>query len=98
VPAGRISFHARSQAIEANLDQNEQRGVLHHLGVSYANFITDYGEGMDVEPVKLFAHHVGVRYEYVPTDRGHRGAVCYAQQKKLTLCRPVGPLIDDLQL
>ncbi len=55
---------ARSQ----DLDEIKQRGVLRHLGIPYANFVTGSGDGMDVELVKLFAAHIGVRYEYVKTD------------------------------
>jgi ABC-type amino acid transport substrate-binding protein len=55
---------ARSQ----DLDEIKQRGVLRHLGIPYANFVTGSGDGMDVELVKLFAAQIGVRYEYVKTD------------------------------
>jgi len=44
-----------------------ERGVLRHLGVPYANFVTGGGDGLDVEIVQLFARHLGVRYEFVPT-------------------------------
>jgi len=43
-------------------------GVLRHLGVPYANFVTGSGDGMDVELMQQFARHLGVRYEYVATD------------------------------
>ena len=46
----------------------KQRGVLRHLGVPYANFVTGAGDGMDVELMKGFAGYLGVRYEYVPTS------------------------------
>ena len=46
----------------------QQRGVLRHLGVPYANFVTGAGDGMDVELMKGFAGYLGVRYEYVPTS------------------------------
>jgi ABC-type amino acid transport substrate-binding protein len=54
----------------ANGDLNEikARGVLTHLGVPYANFVTGSGDGLDVEVIRLFARHLGVRYEYVETD------------------------------
>jgi ABC-type amino acid transport substrate-binding protein len=45
-----------------------ERGVLRHLGIPYANFVTGGGEGMDVDLVRLFAKDLGVRYEYVPID------------------------------
>jgi ABC-type amino acid transport substrate-binding protein len=45
-----------------------ERGVLRHLGIPYANFVTGAGDGMDVELMRAFAAHLGVRYEYVQTD------------------------------
>lgn len=56
-----------SPAISRDLDEIKQQGVLRHLGVPYANFVTGSGDGMDVEIVQLFAKHLGVRYEYVKT-------------------------------
>jgi ABC-type amino acid transport substrate-binding protein len=49
----------------ADLKEIKERGVLRHLGVPYANFVSGSGDGMDVELVKLFAQRLGVRYEYV---------------------------------
>ena len=43
-------------------------GVLRHLGVPYANFVTGSGDGMDVELMQLFAKHLGVKYEYVESS------------------------------
>ena len=54
-------------AFADDLQDIRARGVLRHLGVPYANFVTGSGDGMDVEIVQLFARHLGVRYEYVPT-------------------------------
>ena len=51
-----------------DLDDVKQDGVLRHLGIPYANFITGSGDGMDVELMKLFAKHLGVKYEFVKTD------------------------------
>lgn len=51
-----------------DLAEVRERGVLRHLGVPYANFVTGAGDGLDVEIVKLFAQHLGVRYEYVEAD------------------------------
>jgi ABC-type amino acid transport substrate-binding protein len=48
-----------------DLPDIKKRGVLRHLGVPYANFISGSGDGLDVELVQLFARHIGVRYEYV---------------------------------
>jgi ABC-type amino acid transport substrate-binding protein len=51
-----------------DLPDIKKRGVLRHLGVPYANFISGAGDGLDVELMQLFAHHIGVRYEYVKTS------------------------------
>lgn len=51
-----------------DLDAVRERGVLRHLGIPYANFVTGGGEGMDVELVRLFAKEIGVSYEYVAVD------------------------------
>ncbi|GAB6908713.1 Predicted ABC transporter, periplasmic binding protein [Desulfosarcina cetonica] len=42
-------------------------GVIRHLGVPYANFVTGSGDGLDVELIQRFAAHLGVRYAYVQT-------------------------------
>ena len=52
-------------ATGADLDAVLERGVLRHLGVPYANFVTGAGDGLDVELIRRFAEHLGVRYEYV---------------------------------
>ncbi len=49
----------------ADLAQVLQRGVLRHLGVPYAHFVTGSGDGLDVELMERFAAHLGVRYQYV---------------------------------
>lgn len=51
----------------ADLKEIRQAGVLRHLGIPYANFVTGSGDGLDAELIKLFAAHLGVRYEFVPT-------------------------------
>ncbi len=55
-------------ASAVDLPEIKKRGVLRHLGIPYANFVTGTGDGLDVELVKLFAQHLGVRYEYVQTS------------------------------
>ncbi len=50
-----------------DLDDVRARGVLRHLGIPYANFITGSGDGLDVELIQLFAKSLGVEYEFVPT-------------------------------
>ena len=52
----------------ADLPDIEKRGVLRHLGIPYANFVTGSGDGLDVELTQLFAARLGVRYEFVPTN------------------------------
>jgi membrane-bound lytic murein transglycosylase MltF len=59
-----------SSALADDLADIRQRGVLRHLGVTYANFVmqSDTGVvGLDVELMQLFASHLGVRYELVKT-------------------------------
>jgi ABC-type amino acid transport substrate-binding protein len=51
-----------------DLDQIRQAGVLRHLGIPYANFVTGAGDGLDVELVQGFAARLGLRYEPVPAD------------------------------
>ena len=55
----------------ADLPDIKARGVLRHLGVPYANFVTLTQDGMDVELVKLFAQDLGVKYAYVETTWGN---------------------------
>lgn len=55
-------------AFGADLPGVKAKGVLRHLGVPYANFVTGTGDGMDVELIKLFAQDIGVKYQYVKTS------------------------------
>lgn len=55
-------------AYGADLPEIKERGVLRHLGVPYANFVTGSGDGLDVELVKLFAKYLDVKYKYVKTN------------------------------
>jgi len=52
----------------SDLPEIKQKGVLRHLGVPYANFVTGSGDGMDVDLMKLFAQDLGVSYQYVQTS------------------------------
>ena len=61
---------AVSSVCAADLDEIMQRGVLRHIGVPYANFVTGAGDGMDVDLAREFARYLGVRYEYVPAEWG----------------------------
>jgi ABC-type amino acid transport substrate-binding protein len=51
-----------------DLNDIKKEGVLRHLGIPYANFVTGSGDGMDVDLIRLFARHLGVKYQFVPTD------------------------------
>ncbi|WP_320174760.1 transporter substrate-binding domain-containing protein [Maridesulfovibrio sp.] len=53
---------------DSDLEQIKKRGVLRHLGIPYANFITGHETGLDVELIKLFAAHLGVKYEFVSSQ------------------------------
>ncbi|MEH0759160.1 transporter substrate-binding domain-containing protein [Vibrio sp. 16] len=60
-------------ALASDLEKIKESGVLRHIGVPYANFVSyiDQGEvqtltGLDVEIIKGFARSLNVRYEYVP--------------------------------
>ena len=59
---------ARAAEPAGDLDAVKRAGVLRHLGVAYANFVTGGGDGFDVELMTAFAAKLGVRYEYVATD------------------------------
>lgn len=50
-----------------DLEDIRRDGVLRHLGIPYANFVTGAGDGLDVELIRGFADHLGVRYEFVKT-------------------------------
>ena len=63
-----LSFVLIGQAFSENLPVIKKRGVLRHLGVPYANFVTGSGDGLDVEVVRLFAQHLGVKYQYIKTS------------------------------
>lgn len=62
-------FHGLAHS--QDLDEIKQRGVLRHLGIPYANFVTTDGGGFDVEIMQLFAKQLNVRYEYIRTDWQH---------------------------
>jgi len=52
----------------ADLADVKAAGVLRHIGVPYANFITGSGDGMDVELMQKFAASLGVKYQYIEGD------------------------------
>lgn len=51
-----------------DLDAVRRRGVLRHLGIPYAHFVTGSGDGFDVELMQRFARRIGVSYRFVETD------------------------------
>ncbi|MDW4824974.1 transporter substrate-binding domain-containing protein [Shewanella fidelis] len=58
-----------------DLAEIQADGVLRHLGVPYANFVSQYVEGnkvnhsgLDIELMQNFAEHIGVKYEFVPAQ------------------------------
>ena len=59
---------AASLCFGGDLADIKGKGVLRHLGIPYANFVTGGGDGMDVDLVRLFAKDLGVKYEFVPMD------------------------------
>lgn len=52
----------------ADIQEVLGRRVLRHLGVPHARFVTDRGEGFDVELMRCFARHLGVDYRFVETS------------------------------
>ncbi|NEX22640.1 transporter substrate-binding domain-containing protein [Thiorhodococcus mannitoliphagus] len=57
-----------SVAISArDLPEIRADGVLRHIGIPYANFITGGGAGLDLELIKGFADSLGLEYQYVPS-------------------------------
>jgi len=57
-------------ALATDLDEIKSRGVLRHIGIPYANFVSGAGDGMDVELARRLAQYLGVRYEFVQSDWG----------------------------
>jgi ABC-type amino acid transport substrate-binding protein len=69
VAAGAALLAATARADDAgDLDAIRARGVLRHLGIPYAQFVTGSGDGLDVEIVRRFARRLGVEYQFVETD------------------------------
>ncbi|MBW1783718.1 MAG: transporter substrate-binding domain-containing protein [Deltaproteobacteria bacterium] len=51
-----------------DMPEIKKKGVLRHLGVPYANFVTGSGDGFSVELMQGFSKYLGVRYAYVQTS------------------------------
>ena len=58
------------EASAGDLENLKARGVLRHLGIPYANFITGAGDGLDVELMQEFSRYLGVEYKYIKEDWG----------------------------
>ncbi len=65
-----IAVLMTGNASAGGLAEVRERGVLRHLGIPYANFVTGAGDGMDVDLMRAFAEHLGVSYQFVQTDWG----------------------------
>lgn len=63
-----LAATARAADDGGDLDAIRRRGVLRHLGIPYAQFVTGSGDGLDVELIRRFARRLGVAYQYVETD------------------------------
>jgi len=68
LPIALLSVVLCGTAFAGDLEDVKSTGVLRHLGVPYANFVTGSGDGLDTDMMKLFARHLGVKYEYVKTS------------------------------
>lgn len=66
-----LVFFSVHVAFGADLSEIKKRGVIRHLGVPYANFVTGSGDGFSVDLIKLFAKYIGVRYQFVKSDWKH---------------------------
>ena len=67
-----------SSLLARDLEDIKKEGVLRHLGVPYANFISyihsdgfESVTGLDIEITQGFAKYIGVKYEYVPATWGN---------------------------
>ncbi|MCU7939455.1 MAG: transporter substrate-binding domain-containing protein [gamma proteobacterium symbiont of Bathyaustriella thionipta] len=54
-----------------DLPEIKAAGVLRHLGIPYANFVTGSGDGLDIEVIKGFATYLGVDYQFIESDWSH---------------------------
>lgn len=52
----------------ADLKAIREIGMIRHLGVPYANFVTGDGDGLDTEIIKLYAEEIGVTYKYIKSS------------------------------
>ena len=62
---GSMGVCSAFSAGNGDLDTILKTGVIRHLGVPYANFVTGSGDGFSVELIQNFAADLGVEYRYV---------------------------------
>jgi len=63
-----LSLLVTPSVYSGDLKEVKESGVLKHLGIPYANFVSGLGDGLDVELMQGFADHLGVQYKFVPTQ------------------------------
>jgi ABC-type amino acid transport substrate-binding protein len=63
-----LLVHADDHVWGGDIEEVLKAGKLRHLGIVYANFVTEDKKGLDVELVQQFADHLGVQYEFVETN------------------------------
>jgi membrane-bound lytic murein transglycosylase MltF len=51
-----------------DLPEIKKAGVLRHLGVPYASFVTGSGDGLDIELVQGFAAYIDVDYQFIRSN------------------------------
>ena len=63
-----ILLFFQATATLADMNAIRDAGVIRHLGVRYARFVSGSGDGFSTDLIKGFANELGVRYEYVETS------------------------------
>src|SRR3979490_3065734 len=66
--SGAMAFLFVTSSWAVDLAEIKQRGEIRHIGIRYANFVTDAGDGLDVELMEGFAKRIGVSYKLVYSD------------------------------
>ncbi len=79
-----LSVCWQSVAMGQDLAEIQQRGVLRHLGIPYANFVTRAGDGFDMEIIQMFAKYLNVDYEYVQTNHQRAFSDLTGKEIKIT--------------
>ncbi|WP_022941828.1 transporter substrate-binding domain-containing protein [Psychromonas hadalis] len=91
-----------------DLAEIKAEGVLRHIGVPYANFVTQYTQGnksieagLDVELMRGFADHLGLRYQYVKATWANvftllNGESAHYKNKQLVIGEYRQPIAGDI--